>query len=109
MVTPDETQFQIQAQWVLDNSAVPAAVNQFLLQPAAPLESGAIDGAYLTIGHLNPPMLPGYAGPLNSEILAGQIFPVIPVARVLVSMPRLRDLRDNLDKFIEAMEGHEPS
>lgn len=100
-------QVTIQAQWILNPADLPATANQILLQPSAPLASGKVDGAYVTIGHLNPPMVNGTPGQLTTELAASTIFPVTPVARFLVSRERLVDFRDAITTYIETMDSAE--
>jgi len=100
-------QITVQAQWILDPSDLPATANQILVQPSAPLASGKSDGAYVTVGHLNPPMVGGAPGPISPEMAAGIVFPVVPVARFLVSRERLADFRDALTAFIDTMDAAE--
>jgi len=97
-------QVTIQAQWVLNPADVPPTANQILLQPSAPLASGKVDGAYVTIGHLNPPMVNGAPGQLTTEMASSTVFPVTPVARFLVSRERLADFRDAITTYIETMD-----
>lgn len=100
-------QITVQAQWILNPSDLPATANQILIQPSAPLASGKTDGAYVTVGHLNPPMVDGTPGPINPEMAADMVFPVVPVARFLVSRERLADFRDALTAFIDTMDAAE--
>jgi len=100
-------QITVQAQWVLNPNDLPATANQILVQPSAPLASGKSDGAYVTVGHLNPPMVNGMPGPITPDMTADMVFPVVPVARFLVSRERLADFRDALTAFIDTMDAAE--
>lgn len=100
----DEPQFfQIQAQWILDPSSVPANANQLLLQDGPPAVNGGTgDGVYVTFGHLNPPITPGVDGVPNPGGLDGQIFPVFPVGRFYLSLERLKAFNEQINAFIQA-------
>jgi hypothetical protein len=93
-------EIQVQARWMLDAGSLPTPANQSLIQ--------AGDGAhnfYLTLGHLNPPIFDGQPGQeLTQEMVQGNVYPVVPVARLLLSTQTLIDLRDKINGMLESVE-----
>lgn len=96
------------AQWIIDQAAQAALSNQMFVQfdsPSSP-ESGRPDGAYLTFGHVNPPVFnlgPGEAEP-SEEVLNATVLPVLPTARVYVTFDRLKAFVAELDEKIAMIE-----
>lgn len=106
-MTEQPTQIQIQAQWILDQMNVPAAVNQMLIQEGAPVADGApSDGVYLTFGHLNPPVITNLTTEIEREALAATVFPVVPVSRFLLSRDRLKSFHVIIGQYLEASENN---
>lgn len=102
----DVTQ-EVSAQWILDPGMPASLVNQMLVQfdaPGSP-EKRLPDGAYLTFGHVNPPIfsLPPGTQP-TAEMVAEMVLPVLPTTRVYVSLDRLKEFVRELDEKITALE-----
>ena len=103
--TPQQTEFQIQAQWILDPMVVPAAVNQMLIQDGPPVDDGrSPDGTYLTFGHLNPPVAMEPLLGSDGNPFPNAILPVVPVSRFLVSRERLKSFHATLGRYLEATD-----
>jgi hypothetical protein len=98
----DEPQaFQIQAQWMLDPTSLPATANQMLIQTGAPVDGISIfDGVYLSFGHLNPPIMEEPKSQEEYAAASQMVFPVVPVARLFVSRDRLQQFSDVLANFL---------
>jgi hypothetical protein len=64
------------------------------------------DGAYLTFGHINPPVfnLPTGERP-TPEMAAATTLPVVPVARVYCSLDRLKQFVVEIEAALERAEG----
>ncbi len=91
-------EINVQATWLLDDTNVPVAANQTLVQ----VGNGA---AYLTFGHINPPIVDGPPGAeLTQDMVKDKVFPVVPVARVQVSIPLLEELRDKITNVLKLIE-----
>lgn len=98
----------INAQWIIDQAAQAALSNQMFVQFDSPssAESGRPDGAYLTFGHINPPVFnlgPGETAP-SEEVLNATVLPVLPTARVYVTFDRLKAFVAELDEKIAMIE-----
>jgi hypothetical protein len=94
---------QVQARWILDPSTIPTPVNALMVQLGAPA-NGKPDGVYLQFGHINPPVVEGPPGTsLTQDMVDGAIFPVMPAARLVVSLDRLVEMRDQLNEAIAAL------
>ena len=97
----------ISAQWALDPTIQATLSNQLFIQwdgTAAP-EANTPDGAYLTFGHVNPPVfsLPPGEQP-SPEMVSSFVAPVVPVARVYCSFERLKAFANELNKRIAEAE-----
>jgi hypothetical protein len=100
----DPEQISIKAQWALDATSVPPVVNQILIQHTMPDRTGRPDGAYVTFGHLNPPVMPDGSNVTDGPETGNLVFPVMPVARFHVSMERLAEFRDHISGFLDDIE-----
>lgn len=82
----DRAEIQVQAQWALDPSIQSAAANQIMIQDGIPGDDGTASEAYLTFGHVNPPIMDG--PPEGTDIF----LPIFPVARLILSRDRIKQL-----------------
>lgn len=98
----DFAQVQVQTQWQLNPMVQPTPVNQILIQEGAGTQGGRRSGElYLTFGHVMPPaIMPGPDGAISQEALNGVIAPIIPVGQYVITLERLREFRDVLDRFL---------
>jgi hypothetical protein len=94
---------QIQARWSLDPASMPVFANQVLVQ-AGPPANGRLDSIYLTFGHINPPFVDTaqIGVGLSQEDVAGVVFPVLPVARVALTLEKLLEMRAAIDNFLQS-------
>jgi hypothetical protein len=101
MTTEKSEEFvAIQSQWAVDPGAVPAPVNNILIQAAMNV-SGAdgaqagVDGIYLTLGHLMAPMV---------QPPEGTILPIVPLGSYFMSRARLAEFHRVIGEFLVGTE-----
>ena len=97
----------INAQWAFDPTIQAALANQLFVQwdGSASPEAKTLDGAYLTFGHVNPPVfsLPPGEQP-SPEMVAAYVAPVLPVSRIYCSFDRLKAFANELNQRIAEAE-----
>jgi hypothetical protein len=97
---------QIRIQWITDPTAVPSAVNQFILQSGPAVQNDArIESVFLTFGSIVPPIVPpGLTPDQMSEYAANNVAVAVPVGRFVFTMPRFRELYGQMALLIEAAD-----
>jgi hypothetical protein len=92
----------VNVQWALDPMRIPTPVNQVMIQGGFPAsEFNPSDGAYLSFGHANPPIVPqGLTEEQAGAALVGQTLFVAPIAQLYLSVDRVRELHRLLGEFI---------
>jgi len=91
----------VQPQWMLNQTNVPPAVNQIMIQGGvnvggSPTVLGEADGLYITFGHVMPPI---------SEPQAGEIVPIIPMGTYFLTKARLAEFHSVIGNFLENFDG----
>jgi hypothetical protein len=95
-------EINLQAQWLLNDTDVPAPANQTLIQ----IGNGT---AYLAFGHINPPTLEGPPDTqVTQEMLEGRTFPVVVVARVQMPIAQLIEMREKIDQTLAQVQAATP-
>ena len=97
-------QVRVNVQWVHDNVAVPAPVNQIqILGGPSALQSPDPDTYLVTFGHVTPPALPSFANQDEADAYSQQaIALVVPVARLTFTPARLREVYNAIGVVLEA-------
>lgn len=84
---PDEPKsFDIRAEWETDSRSVPAVVNQAILRPGIDGNDGSMQGVYLQLGHVNPPL---------DEPHDGMTLPIVQLGHFFITEGALRQLAEN--------------
>lgn len=95
-------QVQVQVQWMQDPGAVPAPVNQFMIQGGPGVgQSPDPDSFVLTFGHVTPPPVPTFATEDDARAFAENAAAfVVPVARLSFTPGRLQELHDVIGQVL---------
>lgn len=90
MADPQEMAFT--PTWKFDPHTTPSHVNQVMLSPGVPPTSGVVNEFYLTLGHVNPPViLPRPDGVLRPNVEDGEL-PINVIGHFAFSIERLAEL-----------------
>lgn len=104
---PNPSHIELHTQWVGDPAAVPAPVNQFIVQ-AGPNVDGepTSDTYFLTLGHLTPPFVPQTLTADQAIQFSEQnIALVVPVGKFTFTAARLRELHKVIGSVLAFAEG----
>ncbi|MFZ4894244.1 hypothetical protein ACL9RL_07330 [Plantibacter sp. Mn2098] len=101
-------QIELQAQWIGDPAAVPAPVNQFIVQSGPSIDgTDAPDTFFITFGHMVPPFVPpGISVEDANRFATENVALVAPVGKFTLTTPRMRELYDVLGRVIAFADEH---
>lgn len=94
-------QVSAHTQWMLDNTGVPAPVNQIMLYGGVNLMSGGNAGeCYLILGHGMPPIVD------TARLAPGEsvFVPIVPVGQYAVSVERLKEFHSVIGDFLSQQD-----
>lgn len=95
----EKVEMQVRAEWELDSRAMPAVVNQLMLQPSINDVSGQPQAVYLRLGHMNPPVFQDDG--TQENVGQNQIVPVTAVGNFYLPLQTAAALRDLLTRALD--------
>ncbi|MEX8058562.1 hypothetical protein [Microbacterium sp. 16-032] len=102
----EQDELRVGLQWVGDLISPPSPANQILIMADSPVVgSTQADSHVLMFGYVSPPAVSGDLTPQQVEQLISQPLPVMPISRVVLTTPRLREFRDVINKHLAQTTG----
>jgi hypothetical protein len=96
----------MQVQWMQDPVAVPAPINQFVIQAGPDVQGDQRPDTFIvTFGHVTPPAMPQFENEEDARAFAmSNVALVAPVARLSFTPSRLRELHAVLTQVIGQLD-----